>query len=92
MNDKEKYQMLFIQLISSLHAGALQQMGKIKNPATDSIERNLEQAELTIDMIDMLHERTKGNLSPDEEKFITTVVNELKLNYVDEKAKEQKPQ
>lgn len=92
MNENEKHQMLFVQLISSLHAGALQQMGKIKNPATDAIERNLEQAELTIDMIDMLRERTKGNLSSDEEKFIATVVSELKLNYVDEKAKVQKPQ
>lgn len=92
MNEKEKHQMLFIQLISSLHAGALQQMGKVKNPATDGIERNLEQAELTIDMIDMLHQRTKGNLSSDEEKFIATVVSELKLNYVDEKTKDQKPQ
>lgn len=92
MNEQEKHQMLFLQLVSSLHAGALQQMGKIKNPATDAIERNLEHAELTIDMIDMLRERTKGNLSSDEEKFIATVVSELKLNYVDEKAKEQKPQ
>lgn len=89
MNEKEKHQMLFVQLISSLHAGALQQMGKIKNPATGAIERNLEQAELTIDMIDMLRERTQGNVTPDEEKFIATVVSELKLNYVDEKAKEQ---
>lgn len=92
MNDQEKYQMLFVQLVSSLHAGALQQMGKIKNPATDKIERNLEQAEFTIDMLDMLRERTKGNISSDEEKFLATVVSELKLNYVDEKAKEQKPQ
>ena len=92
MTDQEKYQMLFVQLISSLHAGALQEMGKVKNPATDKVERNLEQAEFTIDMLDMLKEKTKGNLSSDEEKFFGTVLSELKLNYVDEKAKEQKPQ
>ena len=92
MTDGEKYQMLFIQLVSSLHAGALQQMGKVKNPATDKVEKNLEQAEFTIDMLDMVKEKTKGNLSSEEEKFIGTVISELKLNYVDEKAKEQKPQ
>ena len=92
MTDKEKHQMLFIQLISSLQAGALQQMGKIKNPTTDAIERDLTQAEFTIDMIDMLVAKTKGNNSPEEDRFLTTLLAELKLNYVDEKSKEQKPQ
>lgn len=92
MTDKEKHQMLFIQLISSLQAGALQHMGKVKNPVTDTIERNLEQAEFTIDMLDMLREKTHGNNTPEEERFLTTLVAELKLNYVDEKAKEQKSQ
>ena len=89
MTDQGKHQMLFIQLISSLHAGALQEMGKMKNPATDKIEKNLGQAEFTIDMLDMLKEKTKGNLSSEEEKFFGTVISELKLNFVDEKAKEQ---
>jgi hypothetical protein len=90
MNSNEQQQMLFLQLISSLHGAALMQMGKIKNPATDKLERNLEQAELTIEMLDMLKEKTKGNLSNDEEKFISSVVSEVKLNYVDEKAKDSK--
>ena len=82
--------MLFVQLISSLHGAALMQMGKMKNPASDTLERNLEQAELTIEMLDMLKERTKGNLSNDEDKFVSSVISEVKLNYVDEKAKEPK--
>ncbi|MFA6467393.1 MAG: DUF1844 domain-containing protein [Bacteroidota bacterium] len=90
MNPNEKQQMLFVQLISSLHGAALMHMGKIKNPATDKLERNLEQAEMTIEMLDMLKERTKGNLSAEEEKFFSTVISELKLNYVDEKSKEGK--
>ncbi len=90
MTNQEKYQMLFLQLVSSLHAGALQHMGKTKDPSTDKVERNLDQAEFTIDMLDMLKEKTKGNLTPEEEKFFGTVISELKLNFVDEKAKEQK--
>jgi len=90
MSTNEKQQMLFVQLISSLHGAALMQMGKMKNPSTDKLERNLEQAELTIEMLDMLKEKTKGNLTNDEEKFVSTVISEVKLNYVDEKAKESK--
>lgn len=90
MNTNEKQQMLFVQLISSLHGAALMHMGKIKNPATDKLERSLEQAEMTIEMLDMLKEKTKGNLAPDEEKFFASVISELKLNYVDEKSKEPK--
>lgn len=90
MNEKEQHQMLFVQLISSLHGAALMQMGKMKNPATDTIDRNLAQAEMTIEMLDMLKEKTKGNLSSEEEKFVSTVISEVKLNYVDEKSKEQK--
>lgn len=90
MTDIEKTQMLFVQLISSLHGAALMHMGKIKNPATDALDRHLDQAEMTIEMLDMLKAKTKGNLSSDEEKFMTTVISELKLNYVDEKSKEPK--
>jgi hypothetical protein len=90
MSENEKQQMLFVQLISSLHGAALMHMGKIKNPATDKLDRHLDQAEMTIEMLNMLKEKTKGNLSSDEEKFFTTVISELKLNYVDEKSKEPK--
>jgi hypothetical protein len=90
MNNDEKQQMLFVQLISSLHGAALMQLGKIKNPSTDKLERNIQQAELTIEMLDMLKEKTKGNLLSDEEKFVSSVISEVKLNYVDEKAKEPK--
>jgi hypothetical protein len=88
MDTLEKNEMMFIQLVSMFQAAALQQMGKMKNPVTDKIERNMEQAQLSIDLIDMLKEKTKGNRSSDEEKFLSSVLQDLKLNYVDELAKE----
>ncbi|MDE3056897.1 MAG: DUF1844 domain-containing protein [Bacteroidota bacterium] len=84
----DKNEMLFVQLVSMFHAAALQQMGKLKNPLTDKIERDLSQAELSIDILDMLKEKCKGGLSSDEEKFLTTVLQELKLNFVDEQMKD----
>ena len=72
------------QLVLSLQAGAMHQMGKIASPITGEIERNLEMAQSTIDMLDMLEKKTKGNLSDEEAKFVAHVLYELRLNYVDE--------
>ena len=86
----QKNQMLFFQLIMTFQAAALQQMGKVKNPLTDKIERDLQQAQLSIDMIDMIKFKTSGNCSEDETAFLDQVLRELKLNYVDEIEKDKK--
>jgi hypothetical protein len=84
-----KNQILFTQLVFSLQAAAMQQMGKLKHPLTDKIERDLAAAQSTIDILDMISEKTKGNLTPDEDRFLSEVLRELKLNYVDEAGKPQ---
>ncbi len=81
---------MFFYLVSTFEMAAMQQMGKIKNPLTDKIEINLVQAQTSIDMIDMIAEKTKGNLSGEESKHIESVAAQLKLNYVDELAKQEK--
>jgi hypothetical protein len=65
-------------------------MGKLKHPVTDKIERNLDLAKVSIDTLDMIKVKTKGNLSTNEERFLDEVIRELKLNYVDEKNKDEK--
>jgi hypothetical protein len=79
---------LFPQLIYIFHASAIQALGKVPNPVTNKIERNLEQARQAIEMIEMIRDKTKGNLSPDEERFLNSSLTELRLNYVDEMNKE----
>jgi hypothetical protein len=91
MERQEQYAALFGQLVAMLHFAAMQQMGKIKNPVTDAIERNLEGARHTIDTLDMLQERTRGNLSAEEAQFLRQTLQELKLNFVDELAKGDSP-
>ena len=91
MDPREKQEMLFGSLIIMLHAAAMQQMGKVKNPVTGKIERQLPSAQDTIDLLDMLREKTKGNLSPDEERLLGQVIAEVKLNYVDEAGKPEPP-
>lgn len=84
MDAKEKQSMLLLQLVMLFQSAALQQMGKLKNPISDKIERDLQQAQISIDMIEMLHDKTKGNLADEEEKMISSVLRDLRLNYVDE--------
>jgi hypothetical protein len=87
MDEKEKAAVLFFNLVGMFQSLAWQQMGKLKNPLTDKVERNLEGARSLIDTIDMIRMKTKGNLSADEEKFLTEVLRELRLNYLEEAKK-----
>jgi hypothetical protein len=87
--DDRRSEALFASLILSLHAAAMQHLGKLKNPVTDSVERNLEQAQMVIDLLDMLLGKTKGNLGNEETALLGRTLQELKLNYVDEVAKDQ---
>ena len=80
----EKNDQLFLQLLYIFHASATQAMGKIKNPVTNKIEINLEQAKQAIEMLEMIKEKTNNNLSSDLSKALQTFVSELKLNYVEE--------
>jgi len=89
MNDAN-HNILFMQLIIQNQQIAMMSMGKIKNPVTDKVERNLEHAKIYIDTLDMLLAKTKGNLSGYEEKFLTETLKDLKLNYVDEIDKDKK--
>lgn len=90
MAEEPKLNMLFMSIVLSLSQAAMQHMGKITNPLTGKIDRNLEQAKVTVDMLEMLKEKTKGNLVKDEEKLINETLATLQLNYVDEAKKGEK--
>ena len=92
MTPEEKNNALFSGLVLMFQAAAMQGLGKTMNPGTEKIEKNLEQAQSMIDMLDMLANKSKGNLSNHEERFLKNVLQELKLNYVDEISKEQSKQ
>ena len=81
---------LFLGLIHSFQAAAMQQMGKIPNPYTQKIERDLPQAKLSIDVLEMLQARTSGNLVGEESRFLQHVLTELRLNYVAELEEDKK--
>jgi len=90
MDKNNSNELLFMQLVLQNQQLAMMSMGKLKNPLSDKIDRNLEFAKMSIDTLDMIAVKTKGNLSEYEEKFLTEVIKDLKLNYVDEVSKDQK--
>lgn len=81
---------LFLGLIHSFQAAAMQQLGKTANPYTQKIERDLPQAKLSIDVLEMLQTRTSGNLVAEEARFLQHVLTELRLNYVAEVDEDKK--
>ena len=81
MNKEEQ---LFAQLLYIFHSSGMQGLGKVMNPVTNKIDRNLEQAKQSIDMLEMLRDKTKGNLSPESERLLSQFLSDLRLNYVDE--------
>lgn len=83
MNQKISNEELFLQLVLQNQQMAMISMGKTPNPLTQNFEPNLEFAKITIDMLDMIVEKTKGNLSDYESKLITEVIRNLKLNYTE---------
>ena len=73
----------FINYISSLAFQALIFLGELPNPLDDSkIEKNLPQAKFLIDTLVMIREKTKNNLSPEEENLISATVYELQMKFV----------
>ena len=84
----KKEDQLFIHLVNTFVQSAWISLGKVKNPVSDELERNVEQASYYIDLLDMLQTKMKGNLSEWEEQYILHSLSELKLNYIDEKKKQ----
>lgn len=75
----------FTVFLSSLTMQAMIAMGKLENPVTKSIEKNFEQARFLIDTIAILKEKTKGNLTPNEETLLTDALFNLRMLYVQER-------
>ena len=85
LESKLTEQQLFDQLISSLVHSAWVYLGKVKNPMNDKLEKNIDQASIQIDMLDMLFKRMTGNLSEEEDQYLSHIIRELKMNFVEEK-------
>lgn len=74
----------FSTFILSLNSSALVNLGQIPDPATGARNKNLQLAKYSIDVIMLLEEKTRGNLSTEEANLIKNILHDLKLAYVRE--------
>ena len=79
-------QVTFTNFVLSLSTSALFHFGDFPEYEGGKTEKNLPAAKQTIDILDMLSEKTKGNLNENENNLIQGVLYELKMPYVKEKA------
>jgi len=82
--DKGREAALFLQLVLGLQQAAMVALGKLMNPMSGKIERNFEGARNTIDTLAAIEARTRGNLESDEQRVLTQVLTDLRMNYLDE--------
>jgi hypothetical protein len=85
--DRGREAALFLQLVLGLQQAAMVALGKLMNPMSGKIERNLEGARNTIDTLAAIEARTRGNLESDEQRVLAQVLTDLRMNYVDEMKK-----
>lgn len=75
---------LFVQFVFGLMQSGMMQLGKLMNPVTQKLEKDLPAAQNTIDLLIMLRTKTRGNLDKTENDLLNGAISSLQLNYVDE--------
>ncbi len=78
---------LLLQLVSSLATGVWVAMGKLANPVNGEVKRNMGQATYSLDTLEMISNRMKGNLADWEEAYFSQILTDLKMNYLEEQKK-----
>ncbi|MDX1672502.1 MAG: DUF1844 domain-containing protein [Balneolaceae bacterium] len=88
LNEEQQNQLLFMMLIQQHQQIAMMGLGKIKNPSTDKVEREMKSAKFAIDTLLMLQKYTEGNLPKELENYLNQTLNNLRMNYAEEQKKE----
>jgi hypothetical protein len=74
----------FATFVLSLSHSVLLHLGEVGHPDTGEVEKDLSLARQTIDLLSMLEEKTRGNLTGDEERLIGQILFDLKMRYVEQ--------
>ena len=89
-NDTERdnnIEVHFLQLVLGLQSSAWMLLGKVANPMTGGVEKNLEAAKATIDTLLMIKKKTRGNLTKPEQDLLGHALQELEINFIEEARK-----
>ncbi len=73
----------FSDFIVSLAQGAYVQLGIVEDPFTKEKKEDLDAASSTIDLLDLLKQKTKGNLTKEEEALLDEILYDLRVKYLE---------
>lgn len=80
--DMEPERTMFNEFLMGIASSAFIYLGLVEHPATGRRQVDMTAAKESIDMLVMLREKTKGNLTRGEEKFFDDLLTDLKMQYV----------
>lgn len=72
----------FLTLVEQLASQALLFMGAVPDPLTGQTHEDLDQAQLAIDLLGVLEEKTRGNLTPEEQNALQQVLDDVRMTFV----------
>jgi hypothetical protein len=80
----------FSSLVIALSSSAWVSLGKIADPVSGEIKKDLRSAKFSIDTLIMLREKTAGQLDDDEQKLLNALINDLQANYTESVFEQEK--
>lgn len=82
-NQQQQLEANFVTLAMSIASSAVMSMGLAPDPSTKKTSKDITLARFNIDLLDMLNEKTKGNLLKEEEDFMQKVTADLKMKFLE---------
>jgi hypothetical protein len=73
----------FSSIIAPFYVPALIKLGLLNDPVKGEPDVDLAQARRLIDLLDLLSDRTQGRLEPEEEKYLESILSELKMHFLE---------
>lgn len=81
----QKFEASFSVLTMSIASSAAMALGLAPDPQTNEVHKDKNMAKFNIDLLLMLKEKTKGNLSGDEDRFLDSVIADLQMKFLQDK-------
>jgi len=81
--EEGEFKVNFLTYLTSMGYQAMIFLGEVPHPSTNQFEKNLPQAKFLIDTLLMIRDKTKGNLTEQEDSFLSGTLFELQTKYVE---------
>jgi hypothetical protein len=81
---KDKPKLNFVTYVFMLYQSGLIALGKLENPITKKTVVDLEEVTGIIELLELIEEKTKGNLNSEESRTLSMLLSTLRMNFVEE--------